>query len=166
MNKSSYFVVALEIILACSIALNVYFYSQGQSVAPNSAQIAFAKEFGDAVVISPSLNFSPPTSMYKALGIALKSDGWNATSLVNMTITVSLDYREFTNTSDSFGFQLVRHVTQPEASYADEHVNDTTTFRYVWDITVNPSQGVSFPPWGFYYVDAQTGDIIPHGIIY
>ena len=104
--------------------------------------------------------------MYHALKIALDSDGWNATSLENMTVTVSLDYREFTNTSDSFGWQLISHVTQPAPSYADDQVNSTTTFRYVWDITVNPSQCVSFTPWGFFYVDAQTGAIIPHGPIY
>lgn len=166
MNKSSYFVIALEIILACSVALNVYLYAQYQSAAPNSAEASFNREFGNPVVVSPSLSFSPPITMYEALGIALKSDDWNATFLQNMTITISLEYMEFTNSSNSTGFQTIKQVIQPQPSYTDEQVNATTTFRYIWDIIINRSQGFFIPPPGLYYVDAQTGKIIPHGILF
>jgi len=157
--------MALEIILACSIALNVYFYAQVQTPTPTAGETAFNRQFGTPVVVSPDLTFSPPIPMYKAMTIALNSDGWNASSLQNMTITVSLEYMEFTNTSDSSGFQMLKEVTLPQPSYADDQVNATTTFRYIWDITINRSSQGFIPPW-LYYVDAQTGDIIPHGILY
>ena len=158
--------IALEIILACSIALNVFLYAQYQQAAPNTAQVDFNREFDNPIVVSPSLTFSPPISMYKALAIALKSDDWNATSLQNMTITISFEYMEFTNSSNSTGFQTIKQVTQPQPSYADEQVNVTTTFRYIWSIVINGNQGFSIPPPGLYYVDAQTGEIIPHGILF
>ena len=166
MDKSQYFVIALEIILACSVALNVYLYAQYQSAAPSSDEVAFRNEFGSVLVVAPSYDFSPPTTMYHAFKIALESDGWNATSLQNMTIRVSLDYMEFTNSSTSTGYQTISTVTQPPQSYADFQVNSTTTYRYIWDIVVNQNQGISIPPPGLYYVDAQTGDIIPHGLLF
>jgi len=144
----------------------VYLYSQYQQSAPNHAQADFNLKFGNPVVVSPSLTFSPPISMYKALDTALKSDDWNATSLQHMTITISLEYMEFTNSSDSTGFQTIKQVTQPQPSFADKQVNATTTFRYIWSIIINRSQGMSIPPPGSYYIDAQTDEIIPHGILF
>jgi hypothetical protein len=101
--------------------------------------------------------------MYHALKIALESGGWNATSLENMTVTVSLNYMEFTNSSTSSGFQTLYEVTQPAQSYSDVQVNSTTTYRYIWGIEVNENRHITIPPYGLYYVDAQTGDIIPTG---
>ncbi|MGA2386682.1 MAG: hypothetical protein ABSG33_09130 [Candidatus Bathyarchaeia archaeon] len=166
MDRTQYFTVALEIILACSVALNVYLYAQYQNAAPSSDEVAFRNEFANVLVTAPSYDFSPPITMYHALKIALESDGWNATSLQNMTVTVSLEYMQFTNSSDSTGFQIINKVTQPPQSYADVQANSTTTYRYIWDITVNRSQGFFIPPPGLYYVDAQTGDIIPHGPLF
>jgi hypothetical protein len=166
MNKSSYFVIALEIILACSIAANVYFYTQYESVKPSTDEIAFISEFENVLLVSPNYDFSPPITMYHALKIALESDGWNATSLENKTVTVSLDYMEFTNTSTSTGFQTVMTVTQPPQSYADVFVNSTATYRYIWDIEVNNNHGFFIPLLGLYYIDAQTGGIIPTGPLF
>jgi hypothetical protein len=161
MNKI-YAIIVLQII-AYSVALNVYFFTQYQTIVPSSDQVAFNSQFGSVLIVSPNYDFSPPITMYHALRIALESDDWNATSLQNMTVTVSLDYMEFTNSSTSSGFQVISTVTQPVRSYADVQVNSTTTYRYIWDIVVNRNQGISIPPIGLYYVDAQTGGIIPHG---
>ncbi|MGA2680720.1 MAG: hypothetical protein ABSF44_02850 [Candidatus Bathyarchaeia archaeon] len=46
MNKVSYIVITLGIMLVCSVAINVYFYTQNQSIAASTAQVAFNKEFG------------------------------------------------------------------------------------------------------------------------
>lgn len=167
MNKVQYFVFALEIILACSIAANVYFYSQYQSVKPSSTgQVAFTKEFGDVLVIGPNYSFSPPITMYRALTIALESDQWNASSLVNMTITISLNYMEFTNSSSQTGEQTISELTAPAQSYADLQVNSTVTYRYVWEIQVNRPSNFVLGYYGFYYVDAQTGILLPTPLIY
>jgi hypothetical protein len=112
MNKAPYFVIALAIVLACSVALTVYFYTQYESAKPSSDEVAFNSEFGNVLIGSPDYDFSLPITMYHALRIALESGDWNATSLENMTVTVSLDYMEFTNSSYSRGSQTYE-VTQP-----------------------------------------------------
>jgi hypothetical protein len=164
-NKASYFVIALAIILACSIAANVYFYTQYHSNAQSNAETAFKSEFGNVFIVSPNYIFSPPITMYRALQIGLESDQWNAASLINLTVTVALDYMEFSNSSTFSGEQFMHEVKQPVQSYADVQVNSTTTYRYIWSISVTPDQGITIPPYGLYYVDAQTGQIIPHGIL-
>jgi hypothetical protein len=155
----------LAIILACSIETNVYFYTQYQSNAPSNGETAFKSEFGNVFIVSPNYSFSPPITMYRALKIGLESDQWNATSLMNMTVTVAFDYMEFSNSSTFSGNQFMHEVTQPVKSYADVQVNSTTTYRYIWSISVTPDNGITIPPYGLYYVDAQTGQIIPHGIL-
>jgi hypothetical protein len=123
-------------------------------------------EFGNVSVVSPSYNFSPPVSVYNALRTALESDGWTASSLSNMTVSASLEYREFwSDSSGGFGCVFLHDVTQPARDYSPVQVNDTT-YRYVWDIIVEPSVGVRYiPPSGLYWVDAATGEIVQHGIL-
>jgi hypothetical protein len=120
-------------------------------------------EFGNVSVEGRSYNFSPPVSMYRALRIALESDVWNASSLSNMTVHASLEYWEFWGNSSSSGSGLLHYVTQPAKDYSSVQVNDTT-YRHVWDIVVNSNAGgFSIPPPGLYWVDAATGEIVPHG---
>jgi len=166
MNKASYFVIALEIILACSVALNVYFYAQYESTKPSRDALAFKSEFGNVLIVGPNYDFSPPITMYHALKIALESDDWNATSLENMTVAVSLDHMEFTNSSISSSIQTLYEVTQPAQNYSDVQANSTTTYRYIWSIEVNENQHYTIPPYGLYYIDAQTGEIIPTGPLF
>jgi len=165
MNKTTYFIITLEIILACSVALNVFFYAHYQSVMPSLAEASFNREFGHPTIVSPNLSFSPPITMYQALKIALESDDWNATSLINETVTISLDYMRFTNSSNGQGFETLWDVTRSVSSYADQRVNSTMTYRYIWDIDVTNNQRF-FGLTGLYYVDAQTGEIVPHPPIY
>jgi hypothetical protein len=122
---------------------------------------SFFLEFGNVSVQSPSLNFSPPVDMYRALTIALESDNWNASSLSNMTVGASLEYWEFS----SNGACWLHDVTQPTEDYSPVQVNGTT-YRYIWDIVVEPSGNIKgIPPPGLYWVDAATGEIVPHGIL-
>jgi cell division protein FtsB len=125
----------------------------------------YNNEFGNVSVVSPSHIFSPPVSIYRALRIALESDGWTASSLSNMTVSASLEYREFwsNDSSGGSGSVFLHDVTQPARDYSPVQVNGTT-YRYVWDIVVEESVGVrSIPPPGLYWVDAATGEIVPHG---
>lgn len=120
-------------------------------------------EFGTVFVESRSYNFSPPVSMYRALRIGLESDGWTASSLSNMTVRAFLEYREFWSNSSGSGSELLHYVTQPAKNYSAVQINDTT-YRYIWDIVVNSNTSVlSIPPPGLYWVNAATGEIVPHG---
>jgi hypothetical protein len=122
----------------------------------------YNNEFGSASLVVPSLNFSPPVSMYYALRIALESDGWNESSLSNMRVFVSLEYMEFWSNSSSSGSLALHDMTQPAKDYTPVQVN-STTYRYIWDIVVESNVGLEIPPPGLYWVDAATGEIVPHG---
>jgi hypothetical protein len=123
---------------------------------------SFFLEFGNVSVQGPNLDFSPPVDMYRALTIALESDNWNASSLSNMTVHVFLEYWEFWGNG---GACLLHDVTQPAKDYSAVQVNGTT-YRYIWDIEVEPSGNIwDIPPPGLYWVDAATGEIVPHGIL-
>jgi hypothetical protein len=122
-------------------------------------------EFGSVSLLSPGINFSPPVSMYRALTIALESDRWNASSLNNMEVRESLEYWEFSINSSSSGERRLHSVTQPAEDYSPVQVNGTT-YRYIWDISVEPKVGwKSIPPLGLYWVDAATGEILSRGLI-
>jgi hypothetical protein len=124
-------------------------------------------EFGSVSIVSRSYDFSPPVSMYDALRIALESDGWNASSLSDKMIRVSLQYIAFMNTS---GLSVISDLTQSAKDYSSVQVNGTT-YRYVWTIYVVQSLYVptGLGPghlFGIYYVDSASGEIVPHGQIF
>lgn len=167
MNKSKLTVV-LAIILAISIALNAFLYFQNlnQTSITNQDLTRFKKEFGNVLVSSPTYDFSPPITNIHAITIGLESEGWNATSLENMTVSIKLEFIEFTNTSDTSGFQVIREVTEPSQSYSAVQVNSTVTDRYIWAIGVVATQQIGMHPYAYYLVDAQTGELIPHGPLF
>jgi hypothetical protein len=121
----------------------------------------FFLEFGNVSLITSSINFSPPVDMYRALTIALESDGWNASSLSGLQVYVNfLKY----SSNDSSGTYL-QPVTEPPKDYSAVQINGTT-YRYVWDIEVQPGGNRLFiPPLGLYWVDAASGEIVPHGLL-
>jgi len=115
--------------------------------------------FGNVPVLGPNIDFSPPINMYRAITIALESDGWNASSLINMTVNAYLEYREIWSNSTGSGWTLLHEVTQPTENYSPVQVNGTT-YRYIWDIVVEPNGTMLLPP-PTYWVDAATGEIVP-----
>ena len=176
-------VFVLVAALFVSVFLNVALYYQNYSGNQQQKDFtAYYNEFGNVSLQSISYNFSPPISMYRALKIALESDGWNTTSLENMTVRVSLDYFKFTNDSTitknlydnttlgpSSGSEFLYSVTQPVKDYSAVTVNNatySTTYRYIWDIVVKQNTGVTLPPPGLYWVDAATAEIIPTGHLF
>jgi hypothetical protein len=120
--------------------------------------------------------------MYHALKAALDSGGWNTASLENMTVSISLEYRDFWNNSiitknpydnttagPAHGTEFLHSVTQPVKDYSAATINNatyTTTYRYIWDIVVKQNAGVTIPPPRLYWVDAATAEIIPTGPLF
>jgi hypothetical protein len=168
MNKSILAVV-LVIVLAISVSLNVLLYLQNQTISkPNSDLALYNKEFGNVQVLSHSYDFSPPVTMYGAIKVGLESDGWNTTSLENMTVRVFFDYCEFHTNATSNGFQVLHAVMPPVDNYSPFQANNIT-YRYIWQIVVDKTEYLGImhtPPYGLYLVDAQTGELIPHGPLY
>lgn len=177
MNKII-FVIFLATALAVSTLLNVVLYFQNSSDNQLKDDFdAYYNEFANVTVKSISYNFSPPVSMYKALKIALEHGGWNTTSLENMTVSVSLNYRVFvvndtmenpsgvTTYLPGWGSHLLYSITQPVDDYSAVTVGNSTsnkTYRYIWSVSVTQtSGGISIPPPGYYWIDAATAEIIP-----
>jgi len=171
-------IVFLVVVLIVSVFVNVFLYYQNY----NENQLkddfdAYYTEFGNVTVQSISYNFSPPVSIYRALKIALEYGGWNETSLENMTVGISLDYRQFWSNSTvttpegfttmfpGWGSHLVCSITQPVDDYSAVTVGNSTsnmTYRYIWSIVVTHKSGVvGIPPPGLYWIDAATAEIIP-----
>lgn len=117
-------------------------------------------EFGNVSFQSPSYNFSPPVSMYRALRIALKSGGWNASSLSDRTVSALIEYMKFWSNSSSTGWETLHEVTEPVKDYSPVQVNDTT-YRYVWAVCVVGAPGVKTITV-CYLVDAATGEMVLH----
>jgi hypothetical protein len=125
--------------------------------------ILFNDEFGNVSLWFSSYNFSPPVSIYRALRIALESGGWNASSLSDKIALVSLAYTE--SSSIGIRYKWLYYVTQPAKDYSPVQVNGTT-YRYVWSIMIRQNRypsgvtGIQITPFGFYYVDVSTGEIV------
>jgi len=61
---------------------------------------------------------------------------------------------------DDYSPRAEYNVTMPGAY---PPVIGTMWYRYVWVVTVHESgPGRSIPPPAYYYVDASSGEIIPH----
>lgn len=136
----------------------------------NNDFASYYNKFGNVSLTSRSYNFSPPITMYHALRIAFESDGWNASSLSNMTVRVWLEYGSFFSNSSSSGGGPLQEVTQPATDYSPVYIGYTNTaYRYIWLIQVDDSAYLGVfhtPPQGLYFIDAATGEIIPHAPLY
>jgi len=121
-------------------------------------------------------NVKPPITKLEAVAIALSSDNWNSSSLRGLEVSASLAYVGFFYAkSGETGFEYLRDVNEPVDDYSPRAeynvtmpgayppVIGTMWYRYVWVVTVHESgPGRSIPPPAYYYVDASSGEIIPH----
>ena len=122
-------------------------------------------------------SYGASVSRLQAVQIALRSGGWNNTNLGGLEVDTSLIYCRFwyANNGDEKSFEILQYVKAPVSDYfprAEYNVTDpgavggfkgTMWYRYVWLVTVEESGGLqSVPPPGYYYVDASTGEVIPH----
>jgi hypothetical protein len=146
--------------------------------------------YGSTPLEGGNYSFSPPISMYRAVDIALASDGWNQSSLQNMTVHASLEKMVFYTNGSALleyadkenvtltgypsasnpsigtmsGFETLGEVTVPVDNYQPQFY-DQVTVRYIWSITVMQNGGSSIPPPGISFVDASSGELVPVGLL-
>lgn len=176
MNRAAY-VLGVVLILSVSLFVSGFGYALHLAKIRGYDEAAFRHQFGNVNVSSPVYSFSPPVPMYWALKIDLEGRHWTASSLVNMTVSVSLDYYRFiydekivngNQTAHHFSAQKMYEVTESAASYMpvviqNENNNGTTTYRYVWTIAFMRTEPHLFPMTS--WVDAATAEIVETGII-
>jgi hypothetical protein len=182
--KLSAITTVVMAIFAISVSLNILIFVQYQNVLQAYGQLLSEHDqpeqlyvelnktadelsikayvLGEAVVVSSDPLFSPPTSMYRAIRIALDNHGWNATSLKGMVVGAYLCYMHFWNATASAGFEVLREVTEPVADYSPVQ-NETGTYRYIWQVVVCRPDIPSIPPPDLCFIDASSSEIIPTG---
>lgn len=176
MGKRVLVAVTVIVLVAITVIAGIIYWSTVNS--PLTEQNEFRKQYGDVTLDTPTYNFSPPVTMYHALNTALIGD-WNATILQNRTIHVSLDYLRFwsdsiitkcpydnTTVGPSGGTEILSTVTQPVCNYSAVTVSNetvTSTYRYVWCITITENGKIPGCPNPMCWVDASTAEILPMG---
>jgi hypothetical protein len=182
---------AVTCLLIALVALTSLFLYVNSNASGNY-EATYHNLYGATPVAGGNYSFSPPISMYHAIDIALASDGWNQSSLQNMTVHASLyknlfytngsallEYadnanitltvlpnRDLPNLSDMRGVEDLGEVTAPVDNYQPQIYNQVT-IRYIWSIVITQNRdGIQIPPPGLYYVDAATGELVPTGHLF
>lgn len=177
-------------LIAIVALTSVFFYVN--STASGNYEATYHNLYGVTPVTGGNYSFSPPISKYHAIDVALASDGWNQSTLQNMTVHATLQKMLFyTNASAlleyakkenvtllvvpninvpevaaSSGTEVLGEVTAPLDSYQPQ-IYGQVTIRYIWSITVTRNiAGVQIPPPGVYYVDASSGELVPTGHLF
>lgn len=180
---------AVTCLLIALVALTSLFLYVNSTASINY-EATYHNLYGVTPVAGGNYSFSPPISKYQAIDIALASDGWNQSSLENMTVHATLekmvfytngsallDYADkenvtltgYPSASDPSigtmtGFESLGEVTAPIDNYQPQFY-DQVTVRYIWSITVTQNGGSTIPPAGLSFVDASSGEIVPVGIL-
>jgi hypothetical protein len=172
-------------LIALVVLTSLFLYVN--STASSNYEATYRNLYGQTPVAGGNYSFSPPISKYHAIDIALANDGWNQSTLKNMTVHVSLNRMIFyTNTSALLQYEKTANitlnfqpgpatislpvsgginlgeVTAPVSDYQAQFL-DQVTIRYLWSITVVHNEGLSIPPPGLYFVDASSGEMVPIG---
>ena len=190
MQKSNPRIFGVACILVAIVAVSslIGFSSFIGASAEKSPQAIYHQLYGSTPIVGGNYSFSPPVSKYRAINIALGTDGWNASSLENMTLYVSLNYDIFyTNVTALYqlasqqnitlqghpnpdidttgtGFELVHEVTASVSNYQPQ-IYSGVSLRYIWTVAVEKSgAGFCIPP-PLYYVDAATAEVVPVGLL-
>jgi heme/copper-type cytochrome/quinol oxidase subunit 2 len=182
--------VCLLIVVVVVAGLFAYVAISGLASENSSPEADYRRLYGSTPIVGWNYSFSPPIPMYRAIIIGLQSDEWNASSLENMTVHVSLDYYVFytnvsalyqlasqenltltgypnpdLNMTGGYGYELIHEVTAPVDDYRPQIFNGVS-LRYVWSIVVQENSGMCIPPPGCYLVDAATAELIPTGPLF
>jgi hypothetical protein len=173
----------LVALLVVSSTIALYEYTQARSLyneteflkGINPEATLYYDQFGSITPITfTNASFSPPISMYKALLMGLDADGWNKTSLKGFNIYVNLVPWEtpanYTDTvvngappfNDS---QIAVIMNSQPANYSAVYSNGII-YRYIWQIDLMKSNTIGFQLWDVIAVDASTGQILDHFIVY
>jgi hypothetical protein len=161
MGKRVLVAVTVIVLIALTAIAGITYWSTMNS--PLQEQTEFRNEYGDVTLDAPTYNFSPPVSMYHALNTAL-SKNWDATSLQNKTIHISLDYSRFYDNENHRGFELLNTVTQPVSDCSAVTISngtETSTYRYFWHLSITETfEKVPGCPNPNYWIDASTAEEI------
>jgi DNA-binding HxlR family transcriptional regulator len=134
----------------------------------NFEAMAYYTEFGLIPATNVNSSYAPPVSMYRALQIALETEGWNKTSLNGMAVGAYLMKWQTINGPNYYndtGIISIDGSLSPPSDYSDVYSNGVI-YQYVWQITVENSSRPTIPPIGFSLVDAATGQILPNPPLY
>ena len=114
MQKSNPRIFGVACILVAVVAVSsiVGFSSFIGASSEKSPEAIYHRLYGSTPIVGGNYSFSPPISLYRALNLALASDGWNQSSLTNMTIYASLDYEVFyTNVTALYQVAAKENIT-------------------------------------------------------
>ena len=153
MGKKPIILVTACVIIIVVIFFGFFVFKTPTQTTKDPYSAAYCNEFDKTPTLAYTYSFSPPVSMYHALLIALESGGWNATSLRDTTIRVELDYFAFYEDSSNTitGGELLSSVAHSVVDWSPQQINDRTTYRYVWAITVGAQE---------YFVDVATAELV------
>jgi len=156
-------ILLLAALLIASTAVALFEYNQTsvlqkEIVRSNGMSLqamAYYNEFGVIPDTNVNSSFSPPVSMYRALQMALQADGWNKASLNSKRVGAYLmNWEEATdpaafnrnNTNTMLLYvTAIRPETIPPSDYSNVYGNGVI-YRYVWQITVQNTTGITIPP--------------------
>lgn len=168
----------LMTLLISSSAITIYEYNQIATLQSdfnrvnglNFDAMAYYNEFGVIPATNINSSFAPPVSMYRALQIALESDGWNKTSLNEMTVGAYFNSWQTITDYNLYNVTLPMQISinppvTPPSDYSDVYGNGVV-YSYVWEIIVQNASHSTHPPIGFSLVDASTGQILPNPPLY
>jgi hypothetical protein len=150
-----------------------------------SPQATYHRLYG-APIVGGNYSFTPPIAKYQAINTALASDNWTQSDLQNMIVHVTLgrvilfknvtarEELEFThnhnitlngypNINLNLTYGGFEHLEETNASATNYHaiIEGGISLRYVWTISVQKTEGMTMHPWGYYMVDAATGELVP-----
>ena len=97
-------------LIALVILTSLFLYVN--STASGNYEATYHNQYGSTPVTGGNYSFSPPISKYHAIDITLSSDGWNQSSLQNMTVHASLKKMIFyTNTCALLQYEKTENIT-------------------------------------------------------
>ena len=177
-KKSTTVIVLLTALLIVSIVFVIYEQDRNASLQReiegskefNAQATAYYNEFGVIPDINVNSSFSPPVSVYRALQMGLRADGWNKTSLYGFRVGAYLKtWRQITD-PNLYKITIpvevnVEPLTVPPSDYSPVY-GEGVIYRYVWQIVVTDPAVFQTPPPGFALIDAATGQIVPNPPLY
>jgi hypothetical protein len=184
-NNPRIFGVACILVAIVAVSSLVGYSSFIGASSEKSSHATYHRLYG-APIVGGNYSFTPPTSKYQAINTALASDNWTQSDLQNMTVHVTLgqviffnnvtarEELEFThnhnitlngypNINLNLTYGGFEHLEETNSSATNYHtiIDGGISLRYIWTISVQKTEGMTMPPWGYYMVDAETGELMP-----
>jgi DNA-binding transcriptional ArsR family regulator len=144
-------ILILIVAIASLSGLSIFLYSKETMILNQNTMLLNQIDTANMVLGS---SFGGPIFRLQALEIALRSGGWNSTSLKGMKVSSDLAYWS--------PIDGTLHIVNSTVLDFSPKAANGVAYRYFWLVTVEQSVGGgSIPPPGYYEVDAVTGKIIP-----